>query len=1106
MKSLILAVLIAMAGCLSTAVAKEAATRVALVSAGGGEAGKDVLMLAETQVGGEPTITLLDRHDVERVLQEQKLTLLFAGDSSQALAVGKIFRVEVFVALETLRGEKAPLGLVAFDAQTGVRLHDVTLRDRGAEETAQAVAGAVKAACAKRNRGPGTLRTVCLLAVRNADLPRAMDSHCQALAAMVERFLTRSAGLAVLERKRLENVNKERKLPTLSPGGDLSASLLTIELEAGRGPEGKGLRATAFVADVAGKRLAEPTAVVSNDDISALASALLRELLKSLKAAPLPAAGNPNAEARRFCGEARFLREHRDLTAALAAAESAYALAPDVREYAVELATELLDAAYCLLYPERTGAAAFSPSFIKRSPAGGKEAFELAQRALDLRIEDWRRNLGRYRGPVDFGDVDWRLRQFCSQSVREGEPVSFESRPAVLESPWPAEARPAVQAFREAYHRQLMAMLMHWAVAGPNDPTAANAFDGLWVNANEWALLDAAPDARGYLADLHAVIGRWLESWKQQAALHGEYSAGRQPKRYYDETLCFFIVNRDPNPILKYSVWAPRHFALSPRDYAPLAPLFQAMREHPVALVQEYGMWAQIWLARNCGSPGPSFDEFKKLIHDRIERPNEEPADVARLHHYVAMLRALRHIPMDDFQRQQERLKLANFMLDRGEMVGSVSSPERGNVVWEALSVRQDTREAAKRQLSLITRAKAALEGRVKIITDWDKERFAAEMGRILEDRTRTIGSNWPDLAPPAPKVPWKTARALLKCDGNMLLVGPVVHKRALLAVRIPNSIRGTEFEALSVPLDAGSVRSLGKASFDASREPPLRCGIEATCVGGGYYFVSPIDDGIVAFPLSGGDILRIGAAQQFPSKQVRAMAWLDGKLYVALADGYLVRCDLAGGPCEILASSRSKECRSPWDDSPPFSVPYMAADEERHRLLFVTNTPARIESHQKTNGLWCYDPSQKSFERLVEINPFVDTSGGSSICNDKILLWQHVNWVLQVDLKTAKPSLLYSFNRSEVVSGLTAQSTPYKNLPMVFGPYAEVDGWLWWVHGFGRISKGANLTQALPWPGGVQAHNTGFMYLEPTCERRQVITGDNVSFWLLTLDDHATP
>jgi hypothetical protein len=86
--------------CLATA-PTFAQTRVALVSTCGGEAGQNVLALADAVLSAETNIVLVERREVERVLDEQKLTRCGLSDSAQALAVGKLLGVEVFATLET---------------------------------------------------------------------------------------------------------------------------------------------------------------------------------------------------------------------------------------------------------------------------------------------------------------------------------------------------------------------------------------------------------------------------------------------------------------------------------------------------------------------------------------------------------------------------------------------------------------------------------------------------------------------------------------------------------------------------------------------------------------------------------------------------------------------------------------------------------------------------------------------------------------------------------------------------------------------------------------------------------------------------------------------
>ena len=95
------------------------------------------------------------------------------------------------------------------------------------------------------------------------------------------------------------------------------ASLLLIELEIGRGTDGKGLRAVALVHDAAGKRLAEARAAVPGEDLASLASALLKDLCKALRG-PRALAGNPAAEARLFFHEAWLWEQYDEQVGGLA--------------------------------------------------------------------------------------------------------------------------------------------------------------------------------------------------------------------------------------------------------------------------------------------------------------------------------------------------------------------------------------------------------------------------------------------------------------------------------------------------------------------------------------------------------------------------------------------------------------------------------------------------------------------------------------------------------------------------------------------------------------------------------------------------------------------
>ena len=131
--------------------------------------------------------------------------------------------------------------------------------------------------------GAAKLKTVCFLAVRNADLPAEMNAFCQSLAAILERQLVNSSSPGVLERKRLEFVNQEKNLtPAVE---SLLASVVTVELQMSRAPQGNGLTVIAFLTDHQGKPIAKLTVQSKEASIPELVGPLLEQIHKTLAVA-----------------------------------------------------------------------------------------------------------------------------------------------------------------------------------------------------------------------------------------------------------------------------------------------------------------------------------------------------------------------------------------------------------------------------------------------------------------------------------------------------------------------------------------------------------------------------------------------------------------------------------------------------------------------------------------------------------------------------------------------------------------------------------------------------------------------------------------------------
>ncbi|MGE5192772.1 MAG: hypothetical protein ACM3U2_09735, partial [Deltaproteobacteria bacterium] len=258
MQKLALAILAA----LILALPVEGATRVALVTNEPAPETDQILFLAESQLGNEAQLELLDRKNVLKVLAEQKLALSGLVDPEQAIKAGKLLNVDLFAIVESEpelqpgdRKKKRLLGLSALDSRSGVRLWDAPLAGGELEETAAQIAAGVKEAAAKYLARGKEARTVGILTVRNADLPRSLDPTIQTVGRLLERNLVRAPGLAVVERDRLRAILQERNLPAREAPSPLLASLALLELEIGRGPE-KGFVAQGRLTDGAGKEIA----------------------------------------------------------------------------------------------------------------------------------------------------------------------------------------------------------------------------------------------------------------------------------------------------------------------------------------------------------------------------------------------------------------------------------------------------------------------------------------------------------------------------------------------------------------------------------------------------------------------------------------------------------------------------------------------------------------------------------------------------------------------------------------------------------------------------------------------------------------------------------
>ena len=336
------------------------ATRVALVASGNCTgASLDAMSVAEARVASSKGIKLLDRQSIDKTLQEHQLTLAGLVDTDLAIKAGKILTTDLLAVLEGSSGEGGgkPLGIVIFDARTGVRLCDETLAAETTDRWAADIAATVEAAVDKYRAPPRAIITLSVVGVRNVDLPAERDAFCEAVARLLERELIRSSGMAILERQHLEQVLRERAVSPEAPANALLASTQTVHLEISRYKQ-SGIAATAILTDPAGQ-----TSRVAATDEKGMVTTVVRnlstEILKTLKAKPPQGQPNLMVDAERMVVEARSEYRNDHFDRAAVCAEAALAIYPEGHDLPGEAAWHFANRAMYKLNPKMVGSGKF---------------------------------------------------------------------------------------------------------------------------------------------------------------------------------------------------------------------------------------------------------------------------------------------------------------------------------------------------------------------------------------------------------------------------------------------------------------------------------------------------------------------------------------------------------------------------------------------------------------------------------------------------------------------------------------------------------------------------------------------------------------------------
>ena len=809
-----------------------ASTRLALVSGETNGGLANILDTATALLRKDADLQLLERAQVDRVLREHELSLAGLERAEHAVKAGQLLQADLFAVLEgsltNEPGGSTSLGLVVFDAKTGVRYADSALVASNLTSAASATADAVRAAIAKFHRNPEDLHTVGLLLVRNADLPRQFDGLCDSVGLLLERELTASPGIAVLERRRLEQVTKERAVAPDAEENHLLSSLRMIELDISR--DGDGLRGTLALAGADGVRSAPITATVPTNNAAALAHFLADKTERFLNAptdGPLP---NCAAEAARFHREHQLLWAQSDFSAAVRALDAALALDPDQMKWQEEMARLLPSAAI--------GASGDLPTCLA-----------LAQRDADLMLDLARKAAQEFKPGDPIPEALTDANRSSLDSLRQ-------KLASITKSNTVATAEIAALAGKE---RTLRMDIMEPFLSRQSVETTAFATYSKAVFA--WIYPAGSSDERR--RDDLLAMRHWVAMSHKVNPPDG--SGDYTPLQRFGNVGFFWVYRGNEAEEFRQSLEL---------DQDKVIQIY-ARAGRVVALMAMEGQDAtapdKVWATER---------EFRLYAQDLLARGVGETSAALRYHLWraIEMSLTLKFPPNPEAWR--EFVEACRFALAHGRI--------EPNLFYDATGALKDPkhRNLPEEMDLLNTGIKLFLDNPEAYPTNYGgRSNFIKD---LLNKRDQLAGElagvNTNALAPS----PWKQKDCLLDLvkpiDGFGWLFKPTVQDGQVFALSLgihewepPEDI----LQLVRVPLKGGPPSFLGRAkitqfewrnrSSASSRDPAMRLNEYATypdvgrdaCFGDGCYFAATCS-GIYIFPTNGGPVLHLGTDQRF--------------------------------------------------------------------------------------------------------------------------------------------------------------------------------------------------------------------------------------------------
>ncbi len=1047
------------------------ATRIAIVS----DPKTTVEDLIVASLSAVKDIELLERSEIDKVFDEQKISASSINET-QILSLGKILKTDLFAVIQSDE-KNIPIGLIVFDAESGVRYWDSALPETDMDKIAKFAADSIKTAVEKRKKSSeGKLKYLSLLSVRNADLPRGKDPFCNAVGILLMRQLRNSPDIAVLERSYLEHLNKERNLPGMEFQNKLLASTLLLQLEIGRCTDGKGPKATLFLPD--NQSVSAESADYNPANFANPIASKFADVLKvNVKTETL----DRKKEAARFYNEAVFFHNHKEWENALSKIECAFALDSDNGKYQTLLSFYLMDVALFLIDPSTAGT---NTDFqYKREISVNSDTFarslELVDRSLDYKLNLLEKTR-RIENPIERQKViddilGWRSAKQYFQTATAVTSGHNEKTKSLLND---CQMKINACLISFDYENRIASV--------KNIQTFANYEN--WISANLQDIRLFSANSEICIGTMEVLCYKWLNLFKKYEKYGGESNPSSM-------IIGAFV------SILKYS-----HLQLTSSDLKIIGRFFKIMQSHPFPDVQAYGEYGLLWLELlDNNLSGDEIIEkvqsFQDSIQDKIASLPKYCHKMRRKYTYAAIIDALRDLLGDGnyFKaRRKMEVELFRFMESQKDFSAYVASI----AIMESSIYKENQAEALK-----------LIDDSYSLIASPDTNILDANLKYFYEniDSLRSgIYSKNPDLIPSNVKVPWSEQKLLFRAgEKNEIekIVCPVLSGGKLYFAGLGTENNKSLFiQLVALDLNSGTCNFSPKSILDLDiKNSHTLNGIRyynewegnAACFSDGEYYLATKGMGIYIFSVN-GDQVRING---LPSNNIQSIAVLKNKIYAGLGEpekeGFLIAYDLNKNNFELLASSRRIEKISPFDDlSPPVQFQSLTADPGRNQIIFACLS----HSHDPVEGLWAIDINNNKMRQLTQ---FDFPSVWASPINDDTIIFSSSFEIFSYDISKGEADLLNSYASplaQNKKNFKTSRSCSYRAI----APHILLDGWLWSADYFGRISPDGKSQEVFYFHNGTELFlPREFIQVAEIGNKKYVIAVDQRQIWIFKMDNH---